>query len=58
MVFVQYGFNDSFEDVHIKNNQVPQDILYVFVCRSKEDVGEDTFTVVLDKIGGSLRMEW
>lgn len=47
----QCDFNDPFEGAHIKDNQVPQDILDIFVCKSKEEVGEEKFKEMLNDMG-------
>jgi hypothetical protein len=47
----QSDFNDPFEGAHIKNNSVPQEILDVFVCKSKEAIGQEKYTEMLTKMG-------
>ncbi|WP_161985085.1 DUF2971 domain-containing protein [Agarivorans sp. Toyoura001] len=47
----QYDFNDPFEGAHIKDNQVPQDILDTFVCKPKQEVDEERFTKMLNEMG-------
>ena len=44
-------FNDPFEGAHIRNNQVPKDILGTFVSKSKEEIGETKFTEMLTNMG-------
>lgn len=47
----QSDFNDPFEGAHIKDNKVPQEILEIFVCKSKEEIGTEKFTELLTKMG-------
>ena len=47
----QSDFNDPFEGVHIKDHQIPQSVLDTFVCKSKEAVGKEKFTEMLDEMG-------
>ncbi|ABG41258.1 hypothetical protein Patl_2747 [Paraglaciecola sp. T6c] len=47
----QSDFNDPFEGAHIKDNLVPQDILDVFVCQSKEEIGQKKYTEMLTEMG-------
>jgi hypothetical protein len=47
----QSDFNDPFEGAHTKDNKVPQELLDIFVSKSKEEVGETKFTKMLTDMG-------
>jgi hypothetical protein len=47
----QSDFNDPFEGAHIKDNQIPQDILDTFICKSKADIGNEKFSEMLTEMG-------
>jgi len=47
----QSDFNDPFEGAHIKDNQVPQKLLDVFVCKPKEEIGEAEFIEMITEMG-------
>lgn len=44
-------FNDPFEGAHIRDNQVPKDILDTFVSKSKEDIDETKIVTMLTNMG-------